>query len=365
MRIRKDQSRFKKIIKGQIRKNLKKYVSAGSLIGKVGKNKVSIPVPNINIPRFRFDDQQSGGIGQGDGQPGDPINGNPKQGKTGEAGQGDGENILEVEISIDELADIIGEELQLPNIEPKGNKNISDIHHRYTGINKEGSEGLKHFKRTYKEALKRQISIGTYNYNNPIIIPQKRDHRYKTPKDIIEPRANAVIIYMMDVSGSMGSNQKEIVRTTSFWIDTWLSKQYKGLETRFIVHTSKAREVQRDDFFKTKESGGTEISSALTKAIQIIESEYNPTEWNIYAFYFSDGDNYSYDNDKCIQLLKDKIIPYSNMFAYGQVDSLYGDGSFFEILKNAFKNEPRVVLSQIKERDEILGCIKTFLGKGH
>jgi hypothetical protein len=366
MSINNDQSRFHKIVKGKIRQNLKKFINNESLIGKVGKNKVSIPIPNINLPRFKFDDQQSGGIGQGDGEVGDTLGqGQPQPGK-GKAGQGEGEHMMEVEISIDELAEILGEELQLPNILPKGNKNISQERHDYTGIQKVGPEGLKHFKRTFKESIKRQIVSGGYDFNNPIILPEHGDKRYKSQKPVIDPMANAVIIYIMDVSGSMGEEQKSIVRTESFWIDTWLSKQYKGLETRFIIHDIYAKEVDRETFFNTSESGGTMISSALTLCNEIIKKDYPPNEWNIYVLEYSDGDNWSEkDTNICIDLIQNQLLPTANMFAYIQVDSQFGSGQFLKDLQNAFPNEPKLILSQIDSRDDIMRSIKEILGKGH
>ena len=274
--------------------------------------------------------------------------------------------MMEVEISIDELAEILGEELKLPNILPKGDKNISQERYDYTGIQRVGPEGLKHFKRTYKESIKRQITTGNYDFDNPVVIPEQADKRYKSRNSVIDPMANAVIIYMMDISGSMGEEQKSIVRTESFWIDTWLTKQYKGLETRFIVHDIYAKEVDRETFFNTSESGGTMISSALTLCKQIIEKDYPISDWNIYGFYYSDGDNWS-DKDTaiCIDLLRNQLIPWSNMMAYGQVNSQYGSGQFLKDLREAFTNEPKLVLSQIDSREDIMASIKEFLGKGH
>lgn len=365
MKIEQDHARFRKIIRGKIRKNLKQYITSGSLIGRKGKDRISIPVPHINIPRFKFDDQQKGGVAQGDGEVGDAIGpGKPGPGQ-GQAGQGEGDHMMEVDVSIDELAEILGEELELPDIKPKGNKNISEERHRYTGIQRSGPEGLKHFKRTYIEALKREITTGTYNPGSPIL-PQQSDKRYRSRKTIIDPMANAVIIYMMDVSGSMGEEQKDIVRTESFWIDAWLSKQYKGLETRFIIHDSMAKEVNRETFFNTRESGGTMISSALKLCKSVIENDYSPEDWNIYPFYFSDGDNWSQDdNNECIEILKNYLLPWSNMIAYGQVTSEYGSGQFYDELIGAFENEPRMILSKIDSRDDIIKSIKEFLGKGH
>ncbi|KKN25843.1 hypothetical protein LCGC14_0880750, partial [marine sediment metagenome] len=224
--MKQDHARFRKIIRGKIRKNLKQFITNGSLQGRKGKDRISIPMPHIGLPRFKFDDQQRGGLGQGDGEVGDPIGPGQQQPGSGQAGQGEGDHMMEVDVSIDELAEILGEELKLPNIQPKGDKNISTDRHRYTGIQRTGPEGLKHFRRTYKETLKREISTGTYDPNNPIFIPQQSDKRFRSRKTIVDPTTNAVIIYMMDVSGSMGEEQKEIVRTESFWIDAWLTKQY-------------------------------------------------------------------------------------------------------------------------------------------
>lgn len=366
MTIKTDHSRFRKIIRGQIRQNLKKYIANDSLISRKGKDKISIPIPNINLPHFKFNDQQQGGVGQGDGEIGDAIgqgNSNPGSGK---AGQGKGDHALEVEVSIDELADILGEELELPNIEPKENKNISEEYHKYTGIRRSGPEGLRHIKRTFKESLKRQIASGSYNYNDPIFIPERSDKRYRSQHVVINPLANAVIIYMMDVSGSMGEEQKEIVRTESFWIDTWLTKQYDGLESRFIIHDSSATEVDRETFFKTRESGGTMISSALNLCKQIIINDYPIDEWNIYPLYYSDGDNWSKeDNNTCVDIIKNYLLPWSNMFGYGQVESQFGSGNFMQVLQEAFKNESKVILSQISSREDITKSIKELLGKGH
>jgi len=240
-RIDKDVSRFRKIVRGKVKKNLKKYITKGELIGKKGNDFVSIPIDQINIPRFRFSSKKSGGVGQGEGAVGTPIGKGDPQDGAGNAGDSPGRHILEVDVPLDELAEMLGEELELPNIEPKGKKNISSKKDKYTGISDTGPESLKHFKRTYKRALKRQIMSQAYNPNNPIIVPIKEDKRYRTWKTTVEPESNAVIIYMMDVSGSMGDEQKEIVRTQSFWIDTWLHHQYKNIETRYIIHDAIAR----------------------------------------------------------------------------------------------------------------------------
>ncbi len=369
LRIDQDQARFKGIVRGKIRQNLRRYVSQGELTGKRGKDLVSIPLPHIDIPRFRYSDRQQGGVGQGPGEPGSPIGpGDDEDGEgegRGKAGKEGAEHTIEVDVTLDELAGILGEELALPDIEPRGKNKLLDQKDRYVGIRRVGPNSLRHFKRTYKQALLRQISTGTYDARHPIVVPTRDDMRYRSWKTQEEPVANAVIVYMMDVSGSMGDEQKEIVRIESFWIDAWLRKQYKGLETRFIIHDAVAREVTRDVFFRTRESGGTMISSAYKLAAKLIEDEFSPAEWNIYLFHFSDGDNWSVDDTTmCIDLLKTTLLPASNVFCYGQVESPYGSGQFIKDLRERLGADARLVTSEIRDRDAIIGSIKDFLGKG-
>jgi len=365
LRIGQDHARFRSIVRGQIRENLRRYISRGELIGKQGKDFISIPVPQIDIPRFRFTDKQQGGVGQGDGDPGDSVSDGDKEQGQGQAGDQEGQHLLEVELTLAELADILGEELELPNIEPKGKSRIVSKKDRYRGIRRVGPNALMHFKRSFRQALRRQIAMGTYNADRPVIVPVREDMRFKSWKTGEEAVTNAVVIYMMDVSGSMGDEQKETVRIESFWIDTWLRRQYKGVATRFIIHDAVAREVDRDTFFRTRESGGTMISSAYKLANQIIEQDYPSSEWNIYPFHFSDGDNWSADDTLlCVQLLKERLLQVSNVFCYGQVNSPYGSGQFIKDLREYFANDERLATSEIRDREAIVESIKTFLGKG-
>jgi sporulation protein YhbH len=366
LKIDQDHSRFRNIVRGKIRQNLRKYISHGELIGRKGKDLVSVPIPQIDIPRFKFGDRQQGGVGQGEGDVGDPVGGDEGQESgQGKAGQDAGEHVLEVDVSLDELAAILGEELELPDIQDKGKSKITSAKDRYTGIRRVGPESLRHFKRTYREALKRMIASGTFRPDRPIVVPVPDDKRYRSWKTDVEPVANAVIIYMMDVSGSMGDEQKEIVRIESFWIDTWLKAQYKGLESRYIIHDAVAREVDRDTFFHTRESGGTMISSAYKLCLKLIEDDYPSSEWNIYPFHFSDGDNWSMDDTlTCVELLKQKLLPQVNMFGYGQVESPYGSGQFIKDLRELFSKEDRLITSEIRDKDAIVSSIKEFLGKG-
>src|SRR5690606_36043714 len=141
-----------------------------------------------------------------------------------------------------ELTTLMGEELELPRIEPKGAETLTSPRNRYDSIQRSGPEGLRSFRRTYREALKRQLVSGSYDPARPSVVPIRDDMRYRAPRLNPQPIANAVIIYMMDVSGSMGTEQKEIVRIESFWIDAWIRAHYPGLQNRYIVHDAAARE---------------------------------------------------------------------------------------------------------------------------
>ena len=292
-----------------------------------------------------------------------------------------GEHLLEVDVQLSDLAKILGEELELPRIQARGKKNIIQEEDRYVGINRVGPESLRHFKRTYKQALKRQIASGTYSPEQPVIVPIREDLRYRARKKVPGPTANAVIVYMMDVSGSMEDEQKEIVRIESFWIDTWLRSQYRGIESRYIVHDTDAKEVDEETFYHLRESGGTRISSAYQLAAGLIERHYPTDDWNIYLFHFSDGDNLSDgDDESCIDLITTRLLPRVNLFCYGQVEgairkrevSGHVGGSLrghrFVLLRLPYRGggvrASHVSLSRIEGREHIFNSIKTVLGKG-
>ena len=362
-KIDRDHERFRKIVRGKVKSNLNKYVTRGEMIGKKGKDLVSIPLPQIQIPQFRYGQKGSGGAGQGEGDVGQPLG--PGQGD-GNSGAGDqpGGHILEVELSMEELAAILGEELALPRIEPKGKKNITTRKDKYTGIRQAGPESLRHFKRTFKRALKRQIASHTYDPNHPIVVPVRQDKQYRSWKETQQPQSVAVIIYMMDVSGSMTDEQKEIVRIEAFWIDTWIKAHYQGIETAYIIHDAAAAEVDEHTFYHTRESGGTKISSAYELCDRIINARYPTDQWNVYAFHFSDGDNWGDDIPHCMQLLTERLLPRVNLFGYGQVESPYGSGEFYEHIHELVDNHDNLIASRIPDRDAILGSIKEFLATG-
>ena len=360
LRIQKDHQRFRQIVKGKIRDDLRKFLTRGELIGKEGKQLISIPIRGIDLPHFRYGNNHDGGVGQGDGEVGQQVGDENGPGGT-EAGQ----HLLEVEVSLDELADILGEELQLPRIEPKGQHNITTVKDRYSSTRQTGPESLRHFKRTFRRALRRMLMTGLYDPDNPVIVFQRGDKVYRSWKPVKKPQSNAVIVYMMDVSGSMGHEQKELVRLEAFWIDAWLRRNYDGIESRYIVHDVNAKEVDRETFFHLREDGGTKISSAFKICRELLDRHYDTSEWNIYLFHFSDGDNSSEsDSRECCKLLRENLLPRSNQFGYCQVASAYGSGNFINVLRDQLADAENMVTSRVNTKDDIYDSIKTFFARG-
>jgi uncharacterized sporulation protein YeaH/YhbH (DUF444 family) len=366
LRIHNDHARFNDVIRGRIKNNLKNYIKSGEFISKQGNQKIAVPISRIDLPHFRYLDKSQGGIGQGKGDAGEALSqSDDNKSEEKKAGEDTGEHALEVEVSLSELADMLGEELGLPHIEKRGSHRLNSETLKYTGIHTSGPDALRHFKRTFKNALKRQIASGIYDPENPLIIPIREDVRFRSFKRVHKPQSNAVIIYMMDVSGSMGDEQKEIVRIESFWIDTWLRRHYDGIDCRYIIHDAMAKEVDRQTFFHTRESGGTMISSAYRLCADIIHADYPADQWNIYPFHFSDGDNWSVDDTRlCVGLLKKRILPWVNQFSYGQVESPYGSGQFIKDLREHVKNNEKLALSEVKDKEGIYQSIRDFLGQG-
>lgn len=366
-KIEQDHSRFRQIVKGRIRKDLRKFIARGEMIGQEGGRFVSIPVHDIDIPTFRFGDN-SGGVGMGEGEEGQGVGGRAP------GGEQEGRHILEVDVGLEELADMLAEELELPRIQPKGAHQLTTVKDKYSGVRPVGPASLRHFKRTYREALKRQVAMGQYDPDNPVIIPIKDDLRFRSWNEVRKPQSNAVIVYMMDISGSMGDEQKELVRLQAFWIDTWLRRNYEGLDSRYIVHDVTAQEVDRATFFSVREDGGTRISSAFTEAKSLLDQHYDPNDWNIYLFHFSDGDNSSdADNRSCVELLDKQLLPIVNLFGYVQVKSAYGSGHFLSVLREAFPDTggkhgdergSKVVTSRVNEREDILDSLRAMFKAG-
>lgn len=374
-RITEDYGRFREIIRGKIRKSLGRYMAFPDKIVRKGKDGeiVSIPFPKIDTPRFKFTEKQQGGIGQGDGEEGDPLS-RPEKDDDGKAGDKEGKHLIE-EFSIEEFIDIVAEELKLPNLDDSGKRRLIKIKDKYSEIRKVGPESLRSFKRTYKEALKRSIASGEHIIGKPPKNIVQKDKRYRASKPIKKEENDAVIFLIIDASGSMGETKKLLARLASFWIVRWIARNYEGVEIRFIIHCTTAREVEEKVFFTIREGGGTKISSAYILCSEIMKRDYSINETNVFIIQFSDGENWADDNELALKTIREQLMPFINMFGFVQVGSKKrGKGNFIitdfgnlleeEIYFNLVDNfYEKFRVSEIKKRRGVLKVMKDLFGK--
>ena len=365
-----DQERHKERVKDAIKKNLGSIVSNESIIMSKGRKQVKIPMRALDEYKFRFDYRKKKHVGQGDGKTkvGDVIGQEGQQGQgqgSGEAGSSPGQDYYEAEVNLDELAALIFEDLQLPFLEEKAKQAVKAKTTRFTEIRRTGAMSNLDKRRTILENIRRTAReegaarLGKF---------KKEDMRFKSWEEEIKYESNAVVISMMDVSGSMSEFKKYIARSFFFWMVRFLRTKYDQVQIVFISHHTEAKEVTEEQFFTQGESGGTVVSSAYKLALDIIAERYNPGDWNIYPFHFSDGDNYYSDNDEAVQLA-DKLIETCNLFGYGEIGEEGGSayrrasGALLSIFEDRIKNKDRFIGVRIDEKEDVYPALKKFFGK--
>ncbi|GIP47184.1 hypothetical protein D3C76_162180 [compost metagenome] len=358
-----DQQRHQEKVREVIKQNLPDLVTEENIIMSDGKQIIKVPLRNLEEYRFIHNYQKHKHVGQGDGssEVGDVLGqdspkDNGKGGKGGKAGDQPGYDYVEAEISIEELEDMLFDEMELPYIQEKDKEEMETESIRFNDIRKKGLMSNIDKKRTILENLRRNATAGTPGIHG--ISPD--DLRYKTWEEIIVPRSNAVILAMMDTSGSMGAFEKYCARSFFFWMTRFLRRQYEKVEIVFLAHHTEAKEVSEEEFFTRGESGGTICSSVYQKALEIIDSRYSPSSYNIYPFHFSDGDNLTSDNERCVKLIGE-LMKRSNLFGYGEVNQ-YNRGSTLMSAYRTIKQE-KFMYYVIKEKGEVYNALKRFFHK--
>ncbi|WP_372637643.1 sporulation protein YhbH [Cohnella sp.] len=355
-----DQARHQQKVREAIKQNLPDLVSEENIVMSDGRQIIKIPIRSLDEYRFVFNTNKKKHVGQGNGdsQVGDVLGVDPKPagGKGEGAGSEPGDDVVEAEISIAELESMLFEELELPYLKKKDKQQIEVKDVRFTDVRRKGIMSNIDKKRTILENLRRNSRDGRAEIGG--ISPD--DLRFKTWEEIVKPQNNAVILAMMDTSGSMGSFEKYCARSFFFWMSRFLRRQYEKVDIVFIAHHTEAKEVTEEEFFTRGESGGTICSSAYVKALEIIDSRYPPSLYNIYPFHFSDGDNLTSDNERCVRLIKE-LLERSNIFGYGEVNQ-YNRSS---TLMSAYKHleHQQFLYYVIKEKGEIYNALKTFFRK--
>jgi len=313
-----DQQRHKEKIKEAIKENLADIVSEENIILSDGKKIVKVPIRSLDEYKFRYDYGKQQGVGQGPGKSrvGDVIgHADPQSGSDpGQAGTEPGEDYYIAEVTLEELTDIIFEDLGLPNLEEKRQSQVETETVRFSDIRKTGILPNLDKKRTIRENIKRNALMGEARFKDV----KSDDLRFKTWDRDIRMESNAVVLAMMDTSGSMGEFEKYIAKSFYYWMVRFLRTKYNNVEIVFIAHHTEAKVVTEEEFFTKGESGGTKASSAYRLALDLIAERYHPADWNIYPFHFSDGDNQYSDNDLCLQLVHE-LLAKCNLFGYGEI----------------------------------------------
>ncbi|HEX9918371.1 MAG TPA: sporulation protein YhbH [Pyrinomonadaceae bacterium] len=365
-----DQERHKDRVKEAIRKNLGSIVSNEAIILSDGKRSVKVPIRSLDEYKFRFDHRKRKHVGQGDGKTrvGDVLAREDGQGQgkgKGPAGQDGGAEYYEAEVNIDELAALIFADLQLPFLEEKAKKAVPAKTTRFDEIRRTGVMANLDKRRLIFENIKRNArSSSGAKFGNV----KKEDLRFKSWEEDNRYESNAVVLALMDVSGSMGEFKKYIARSFFFWMVRFLRTKYDNVEIVFISHHTEAKEVTEEQFFTQGESGGTVVSSAYQLALEIIASRYTPRDWNVYPFHFSDGDNYYSDNEEAVRLA-DELIKTCNLFGYGEIGeegtSGYrrSSGALLSIFKDRLQRKERFVGVRIDEREDVYPALKQFFGQ--
>jgi uncharacterized protein len=363
-----DRLRHKQKVREAIRDNIADIIAEESIIGKDKNRIIKVPIRGVKEYRFVYGDNTPG-VGQGgDGEPkpGDVI-GEGKDGKgSQQAGDKPGVDYYETDVSLDELIDLMFEDLELPDLERKRLRQIEvERLFKQKGFRRKGIRARLDKKRTARSRIKRKkatlkrhsmLPSGRFPFH-------KDDLRYHHAVSDIRNESNAVVLCIMDTSGSMDRVKKYLARSFFFLLYQFISTRYQNVEIVFIAHHTEAFEVTEEEFFHKGESGGTFISSGYNKALEIIAQRYHPALWNVYAFHCSDGDNFDSDNPTALKAAEE-LTKTANLFGYGEIKPL-GSGYYGSSMIQFFSQIQAANFQtvQIQKKEDIWTSFKTFLSK--
>jgi hypothetical protein len=357
-----NRERFLRRYKEQIGDAVRRAVSGRGIRDMEQSENITIPKKDIGEPVFHHG---QGGIrdtvhpGNKDYVRGDRI-ARPKGAGGGRGGQasdsGGGEDDFTFTLSKEEFMQIFFEDLALPHLLRTQIGDSPEWKSHRAGYSHDGTPNNLHIVRSMRGALGRRIALGTsarreLHEKEALLVEFKRfpagreDEILALERDILElrrrlknipfldpidlcfrnrvkvpvPTSKAVMFCLMDVSGSMDQERKDLSKRFFTLLYLFLTRHYDKIDIVFIRHHTQAQEVDEDTFFHATESGGTVVSSALVLMHQIISERYPHGDWNIYGAQASDGDNFSDDSARCTELLTDKLLPLCRYFAYVQV----------------------------------------------
>jgi sporulation protein YhbH len=371
-----DRLRHRQKVREAIRNNIADIIAEESIIGKDHNRIIKVPIRGVKEYRFIYGDNTPGvgEGGDGDPKPGDVV-GQGEEGKAGQqAGNRPGVDYYETDVSLDELIDLMFEDLVLPDLERKRLRKIEfERLIKQKGYRRKGIRVRLDKKRTALSRVKRKKAMQRRQLARPQAIPElgtlerfpfhKDDLRYHHTVTDTREESNAVVLCIMDTSGSMDTMKKYLSRSFFFLLYQFIATRYQNVEIVFIAHHTEAKEVTEEEFFHKGESGGTMISSGYIKALEIIEQRYHPALWNVYVFHCSDGDNFESDNPATLKAAQE-LAKTANLFGYGEIKPL-GSGYYGSSLIGFFSQiqEPNFLAVQIQKKEDVWSSFKTFLTK--
>ena len=359
-----NRERFLRRYKAQIKDAVGRAIKGRSITDVENGEKVSIPVKDVSEPHFGH---AHGGVwevvnpGNKEYAKGDQFN-RPKSGGgqgRGKAGNSDqtSEDDFIFELSREEFMNYFFEDLELPNMVKTQLTATTDFKNQRAGYNISGTPSNIHVLRSLRGALGRRFAVGgparrelakaedellnlleeNVPLGDPRVVELKHtihrlhtrllaipfidpfDLRYSNRIKVPKPMTQAVMFCIMDVSGSMDEQRKDTAKRFFILLYLFLKRVYDKIEVVFIRHHTAAAEVDEEEFFHSRESGGTVVSSALNLLAKIIEERYGSGEWNSYVAQASDGDNWDNDSVLCKQLLVNTIMPKVQYYTYVEI----------------------------------------------
>jgi len=404
-----DRLRHRQKIRESIRENIADIIAEESIIGKSRDRVIKVPIRGIREYRFVYGDNAPG-VGQGDGnsQPGQIVGKSGQEGEgqgTEKAGDKAGVDYYETDVTLEELIDIMFEDLDLPDLERKALRQLeAPRSSKRRGYRQVGIRIRLDKLRTVRSRIKRKFSVerrrraeeakgavttsadaaALGSDESAVLLedeilengepastgtPKRRfpfhtdDLVYRHVTTQMRRESNAVVICIMDTSGSMDTMKKYLARSFFFLLYQFICTKYRSVEIVFISHHTEANEVSEDEFFHKGESGGTFISSGYQKALDIITERYHPSLWNVYAFHCSDGDNFDSDNTAALKAAHE-LAEICNLFGYGEIKPLgsrYYESSMLNIFRRLDAENFQTVL--IERKEDIWPSFKAFLAK--
>ncbi len=367
-----DRMRHREKVRQSIRENIADIIAEESIIGRERDRIIKVPIRGIKEYRFVYGENSTGvAQGRGDLEPGDIIEDSADPARDGKAGNQPGIDYYETDVTLDELINIMFEDLELPDLERKKLREIeSERQTRRKGYRSVGIRVRLDKRRTVKEKIRRRFAaqkstdrdIGEANERFPF---HEDDLVYRHVSADIRKESNAVVFCLMDTSGSMDTMKKYLARSFFFLLCQFVGTRYRNVEVVFIAHHAQASEVTEEEFFSKGEAGGTLISSAYERALEIVAARYHPSLWNIYAFHCSDGDNFEADNETALRRARE-LCEVCNLFGYGEIKP-YGHFSYSSesSMMTVFRRlqAPNFLTIRIERKEDVYPSFRTFLSK--